>query len=128
MPSRLRRPLLALLVLTLILSSQSEGYSADEAPAQVKKYVRFQKGDTIAYGIVEGDQVRQLEGDLFQSPKETDAVYPIQQVKLLVPTTPTQVFAMAGNYKSHLSGEIPEKFRIPQPVYKSPSCLVEDGG
>jgi len=103
-------------------------WSAEVDVSKVTRYVRFQTGDTISYGVVEGDQVRQLEGDLFNSPKKTDKLYPLKQVKLLVPTTPTQIIAMAGNYKSHLSGEIPEKFRIPQPFFKSPSCLVEDGG
>jgi 2-keto-4-pentenoate hydratase/2-oxohepta-3-ene-1,7-dioic acid hydratase in catechol pathway len=42
---------------------------------------------------------------------------------------PTQVLAMTGNYKSHLrDAEIPPKFKIPQPFFKSPSSLVEHGG
>ena len=48
---------------------------------------------------------------------------------LLFPTMPRHVFAMAGNYKSHLAGEeIPEKFRIPQPFFKSPSSLLRPDG
>jgi len=137
------------------------------APVQaeeVVKYCRFQMGDTIAYGVVEGDSVRRLDGDLFGKWSKTDQTYPLKKVKLLVPTQPQKVFAMAGNYKSHLSeanlvnttittvtkvtsdqktgavksesttktetlrsDEVPKKLQIPQPFFKSPSCLVAEG-
>ena len=128
------------------------------------RYCRFQAGDRVAYGVVEGERVRELEGDLFASPRKTDRTYPLDDVKLLVPTRPTQVVALAGNYRSHLgqdavtttitttttvvtdrqSGEtsaqstttsetrsaehVPERFQIVQPFFKSPSCLVANGG
>jgi 2-keto-4-pentenoate hydratase/2-oxohepta-3-ene-1,7-dioic acid hydratase in catechol pathway len=95
---------------------------------KVTKYARFQTADGAAYGIVEGDRIRQLEGGLFKSPKATDKTHSLSSVKLLPPTEPTQVLALAGNYKSHLPGEeIPEKFRIPQLFFKSPSCLIANG-
>jgi 2-keto-4-pentenoate hydratase/2-oxohepta-3-ene-1,7-dioic acid hydratase in catechol pathway len=78
---------------------------------------------------VEGDRLRKLEGDIFGTWTKTDVTYAISDVKLLVPTAPTQVLALAGNYRSHLgSQEIPAKFRIPQPFFKSPSCLVAHEG
>jgi 2-keto-4-pentenoate hydratase/2-oxohepta-3-ene-1,7-dioic acid hydratase in catechol pathway len=96
--------------------------------AEPAKYLKFQKGETIAYGILEGDQVRQLSGDLFGEWKKTESTYALSDVKLLPPTQPTQVLALAGNYRSHLSdGPVPEKFRIPQPFHKSPSCLIGQG-
>ncbi|MCH2129908.1 MAG: fumarylacetoacetate hydrolase family protein [Pirellulaceae bacterium] len=70
--------------------------------AEIVKYARFQIGDTVAYGIVEGDQIRQLDGDLFGEWEKTSKRYALQDVRLLVPSTPQHVFAMAGNYKSHL--------------------------
>jgi len=125
-----RRTLLltGLLAMVPILAAHSPSVSAEKPASQVVKYVRFQAGDTIAYGIVEGDRVRELHGDLFGEPINTDKTHALADVKLLVPTTPTQVLAMAGNYKSHLDGEIPEKFKIPQVFFKSPSCLVENDG
>ncbi len=138
---------------------------AAEKDVTVTRYCRFQSGDTVAYGIVEGNQVRQLAGDLFRDFQKTDKLFPLDKITLLVPTQPTQVLAMAGNYKSHLgdeetittkittkttvttrsktgettsettstsetrrSGEIPEKFQIPQPFFKSPSCLQRHEG
>ena len=139
--------------------------AAKKSNRKATKYVRFQAGDTIAYGIVEGKRVRQLAGDLFGDFRKTDRTFALDEIKLLVPTRPTQIFAMAGNYRSHLggdgsttttittvttvtsnaktktpttsssttsetrkSGEIPPKLKIPQPFFKSPSCLLPHGG
>ena len=52
----------------------------------------------------------------------------MKDVKILPPTKPTQVLALAGNYRSHLQDDdVPEKFEIPQPFFKSPSCLIGQG-
>ncbi|MCH2200597.1 MAG: fumarylacetoacetate hydrolase family protein [Fuerstiella sp.] len=96
--------------------------------AEPIRYLRFQKGETIAYGQLEGDQVCQLDGDLFGEWSRTQIMHSLNEIKILIPCQPTQVFAMAGNYRSHLSdGAIPEKFRIPQPFTKNVSCLAAHG-
>ena len=98
------------------------------AEGKVMKYARFQAGKTIAYGVIEGDKITQIEGDLFGTWKKTATTHDLKSVRLLVPTQPTQVLAMAGNYKSHIKNSpVPEKFLIPQAFFKSPSCLVPDG-
>ena len=95
---------------------------------KVTKFARFRSGDTVAYGLVEGDTIRQISGDLFGAWQRTDRTYPLSNVKILAPTQPTQVLAMAGNYKSHLADQqIPPKFQIPQLFFKSPSCLIANG-
>lgn len=128
------------------------------------RFARFQFGDTVGYGVVDGDQLTLIEGDLFGPWRKTSQTFSLEEVTLLVPTQPTQVIALAGNYRSHLAGEesvttivttttttttdlktgktestttsktehrssteIPEKFRIPQPFFKSPSCLTPHG-
>jgi len=98
------------------------------AKAEPIRYLRFSKGDTVSYGLLEGQRVRQLSGDLFGKWAKTDITHALADVKLLPPTQPTQVLALAGNYRSHLPEEkIPPKFAIPQPFFKSPSCLVGQG-
>lgn len=102
------------------------GASADDG--KVTKYVRYQVGDVVSYGVIDGDKVIKLDGDLFGKPTRTSTSHALRDVKLLVPTKPSQVLAMAGNYKSHLKeAEIPPKFQIVQPFFKSPSCLVPHG-
>jgi 2-keto-4-pentenoate hydratase/2-oxohepta-3-ene-1,7-dioic acid hydratase in catechol pathway len=77
--------------------------SASQAADKVTRYARFQVGDTVAYGVVEGDQVRRISGNLFGDRRPTERTYPLSSVKLLVPVErPTQVLALAGSYKSHL--------------------------
>ena len=94
--------------------------------ADKKVYVRFQAGDTIAYGLVEGDKVRQLSGDLFTAPKPTERTFPLSSVKPLVPTRPSKVLALAGNYKSHLvQTQVPSA--NPEIFFKPPSCLIANG-
>lgn len=96
--------------------------------AEVTRYLRFEKNGKVAYGLVEGTRVRELSGDLFASPTKTDRTYAMDEIKLLPPTVPTQVLALAGNYRSHLKDDvIPPKFQIVQPFFKSPSCLVAQG-
>lgn len=86
------------------------------------KYCRFQVGKTIADGAVEGDRVRQIEGNLFGRHELTGNSYQLAEVKLLVPVRPSKVLALAGNYASHLGGQQPKK--NPELFFKVPSCLV----
>jgi 2-keto-4-pentenoate hydratase/2-oxohepta-3-ene-1,7-dioic acid hydratase in catechol pathway len=100
------------------------------AADKVTKFARVQVGDRVVYGVVEGDKIREIAGDPFGAWKPTECVHSLADVRVLVPTEPSQVIAMAGNYRSHLGEgdrEIPEKFRIPQPFFKSPSCVVPAG-
>ncbi|MBX3420030.1 MAG: fumarylacetoacetate hydrolase family protein [Pirellulaceae bacterium] len=96
--------------------------------AQPTQYARFQHGNLVAYGLVVGDQVQQIDGDLFGDFRLTDQRFALDQVHLLPPTQPSQILALAGNYRSHLNAEeIPPKFQVVQPFYKSPSCVVGQG-
>ena len=90
----------------------------------VTRYVRFQKGDLVAYGLLEGQKVCRLEGP-FGCWKPSDVVYALADVKLLVPSEPTKVLACALNYRSHAGEQdLPE---VPQLFFKPPSCLVAQG-
>src|SRR5688500_126798 len=92
-------------IAAFMVACSAVGTCAWGQEAKVTRYCRFQAGDTVAYGIVEGELVRQLDGDLFGKWRTTERTYPLTSVKLLVPSAqPTQVLALAGNYKSHLGG------------------------
>jgi 2-keto-4-pentenoate hydratase/2-oxohepta-3-ene-1,7-dioic acid hydratase in catechol pathway len=98
---------------------------APAAEKKVTKYARFQVGNRVAYGLVEGGRVRQIEGDPFGPWRPTDRTYPLAEVKLLVPTQPTKILACAGNYKSHL-GDAPAHPHA-ELFFKPPSCLIAAG-
>ena len=115
-----------LLLVSFVLGfAMSQTVSADHHENAVTKYLRFQAGDRVAYGILDGDRVRELGGDLFGAWWKTEIVHSLKDVKVLVPSKPSKVFALAGNYKSHLGEqEIPAH---PQPFIKLPSCLIAQG-
>src|SRR5262245_29122202 len=115
---------------TLILLAAAAVVSAPSlaAGAEVVRYCRFQAAGGVAYGVVEGDKVTQIEGDPFGPWKKTAKTYNLGDVKLLVPCQPTQVLARAGNYRSHLKDTASDpKFKLVQPFFQTPSCLVPTG-
>lgn len=95
------------------------------ADKEATKYVRFQAYATRAYGIVEGDRVRQLDGDPFGPAKPTTTLHKLSEVKLLPPSCPTKILAAIGNYQSHMGGKpAPSE---PQFFFKPLSCLRASG-
>ena len=84
------------------------GYAEEK---KVTRYARFQDGDVTAYGVVEGDVIHRISGTPFTKWQKTGETHALSKVKLLVPSEPKQVLAMAGNYRSHLGGEDPVTLR-----------------
>ena len=101
----------------------SSDASADETPV---RFVRYRHDEKVSFGIVEGDKVRAIDGSIFKKWKKTDRVLPLSEVRVLVPTRPTKVLALAGNYRDHLGDREPPA--IPQPFIKLPSCLQRHEG
>jgi len=91
----------------------------------MKKFVRFQDGQTTAYGVLDGDSVQPIEGDLFRSDKATGAPVPVSRIKLLYPVKAPKIFAVGLNYKSHL-GTRPAPAQ-PEIFYKPISALQNPG-
>ena len=89
------------------------------------KFARYEAHGEIAYGVVEGDVVRQITSTPFEEYKITDHQHPLSQVKLLAPCTPAKIFFMGGNYLDHLGGSEPPK--EPQVYYKMPNAIMGIG-
>jgi len=97
------------------------GLGAAQAQSPVTRYVRFRKGSTISYGILDGDTVTHLQGDLFANPKPTSTKSKLSEVKLLYPCEPPKVIAVGLNYKSHIGNRpAPPRCEI---FYKPTTCL-----
>jgi 2-keto-4-pentenoate hydratase/2-oxohepta-3-ene-1,7-dioic acid hydratase in catechol pathway len=89
------------------------------------KYVRFRYNATTAHGILDGDTVRELRGDLLGKHSETGTKHKLADVKLLHPIEPPKILAVGLNYKSHLgSRPAPEN---PEIFYKPISALQNPG-
>lgn len=89
------------------------------------RFARFEAGGAVSHGIVEGDRVRAISGDLFGSWQRTDRTHALSDVRLLAPVEPRKVLALAGNYRSHL-GTTPES-KNPELFFKLPTCIVGPG-
>jgi 2-keto-4-pentenoate hydratase/2-oxohepta-3-ene-1,7-dioic acid hydratase in catechol pathway len=75
---------------------------AVSAPAQTK-YVRYELAGRTSYGILDGETVRELSGDLFSAPRPTGKTAKLGDVKLLAPVAaPSKVIAVGLNYRTHL--------------------------
>jgi len=88
----------------------------------VTRYVRFQAGGRVAWGILEGESIRELEGNLFEAPRPTGATHALAGVRLLAPVEPGKVIAVGLNYRSHLGDRQPSAY--PGLFAKYPTSIV----
>ncbi len=92
------------------------------ASAQVTKYVRYAHGGGTSFGILEGDQIRELDRSPIESGKPTGKTVALSSVRLLAPVEPSKVIAVGLNYKSHIGNAEPAKY--PPLFAKLPTCIV----
>jgi 2-keto-4-pentenoate hydratase/2-oxohepta-3-ene-1,7-dioic acid hydratase in catechol pathway len=90
------------------------------------KYIRYRSGDSAGYGILDGETVREIRGNLFGGFAETGATLKLSDVALLYPCQPGKIFAVGLNYKSHLGGR-PQPAH-PEIFFKPVSALQDPGG
>jgi len=95
---------------------------------EVTRYVRYSHNDAVAYGILDGDQVRELNGAPWAGGTPTGAVASASDVLLLAPAEPSKVIAVGYNYISHREDMTHEENRpIPEhpPLFlKLPTALT----
>jgi 2-keto-4-pentenoate hydratase/2-oxohepta-3-ene-1,7-dioic acid hydratase in catechol pathway len=91
----------------------------------VPKYIRYRNSAGASYGILDGDTVREIRGDLFGAHAETGATHPLADVKVLHPCEPGKILAVGLNYKSHLGGR-PQPAN-PEIFYKPVTALLDPG-
>ena len=113
------------LMQTTLLSSSILVATAMAGEGMATRLVRFESNGNPAYGVVEGDRVVEIEGDLYGDWKKTDRTRNLEGLKILIPTEPSKVLALAGNYKDHL-GDIPVPGN-PEIFYKLPTTLIAHG-
>jgi 2-keto-4-pentenoate hydratase/2-oxohepta-3-ene-1,7-dioic acid hydratase in catechol pathway len=91
------------------------------AQDSVTKFVRFRKGNSTAYGVLAGETIREIQGNIFGAFKETSTQHKLADVKLLHACEPPKVLAVGLNYKSHLGERKPPA--NPEIFYKPISSL-----
>jgi len=88
------------------------------------RYVRYSRAGVVSYGILEGETIRELHGDIFTSAQPTGATLNIKDVKLLAPCSPANVAAVGRNYKSHITDRNIPPAAFPGLFWKPASCVI----
>jgi 2-keto-4-pentenoate hydratase/2-oxohepta-3-ene-1,7-dioic acid hydratase in catechol pathway len=66
------------------------------------RWIRFSLNERIAYGIVEGDRIREVAGDPFGGYETTQRVHGLDAVKIEVPVVPRTFYCVGLNYAEHI--------------------------
>ena len=86
------------------------------------KICRFQFGDKISSGVIDGDRVV-----VFENNRRQDESYLVADVKILPPVTPSKIVCVGRNYAEHaaeLGNEVPTE---PLLFLKAPSSIINSG-
>jgi len=94
--------------------------------SKVVHYVRYELGGKTSFGILEGETIREISGDLFGARTPTGKNVKLSDVKLRYPIEPPKVLAVGLNYRSHI-GDRPAPVR-PEIFYKPITSLQDPGG
>jgi 2-keto-4-pentenoate hydratase/2-oxohepta-3-ene-1,7-dioic acid hydratase in catechol pathway len=97
------------------------------------KFGRFEQQGRIFHGAVEGDQVTELEGSIFDSYTATSKKHALSSLKTLIPCVPPTFFCAGLNYAAHVAWanqrkgtntKLPEKADV---GYRANNALVASG-
>lgn len=108
-------------LLALAPAMPGTGAAAEQA---VTHYVRYALDGKASYGILDGETVHELADAPYEAAERTGRSLPLARVKLLPPTEPSKVLAVALNYRSHAGDAGAGK---PELFAKLPSSLVAAG-
>ncbi len=94
---------------------------------------KFRTGDREAYGIVEGDNIMEVQGGLFDGLQQTGSKYALSSVKLLPPVVPPTFYAAGINFPEHVTwaaqmrGEEPNLPKRADVGYRAINALTGHG-
>lgn len=92
------------------------------------KYVRFSDNSSNArYGVLEGDTIKEIDGEIFGEHTITDKTHTKADVNILPPCEPSKIVAIGLNYSDHaveMGSELPEE---PRMFLKPRTAVIGDG-
>ena len=91
----------------------------------ITKFVRYSAAGSTSYGMLDGDSIRELRGNIFEAVEKTGKTVRLADVKLLAPCQPANIVAVGQNYKSHLGDRAVRPF--PGLFWKPVSCVIATG-
>ncbi len=93
-------------------------------------WCRFQQEGRTCNGVIEGERIREVQGDPFSEHRVSSASVALGDVKLLVPVVPATFYATGSNYRGHIEEMAAIRNKVPtypdKPLvgYFSSSALV----
>ena len=93
-------------------------------------WCRFQSGQKVSFGIVEGAVVTEVSGSPFDEHTVTATTHQLSQVKLLAPVIPGMLYAAGPNHRGHVEGMAarrgtpPSYPDRPSPNYRSVHAII----
>jgi 2-keto-4-pentenoate hydratase/2-oxohepta-3-ene-1,7-dioic acid hydratase in catechol pathway len=97
------------------------------------RFGRFESGGRVFFGTVEGEQVTELEGSIFDRYKATSRKHPLTALKTLVPCMPHNFYCAGLNYAAHVewaNSRTGANLKLPAKAdvgYRSPNALIPTG-
>ena len=87
------------------------------------KIIRFQWEQAVRYGVIEGDSVLSLKGDILGEFSTGKKVCNLGDIKLLAPVKPNIVVGLGGNYHNLLAVDTSIHAK-PEAFLKPPSAVI----
>ena len=99
------------------------------------KICRVSVEGSVSYGLVEGDSVYLIDGNVYGDYVVTNTSYDLGEVKLLVPCEPRSFWAVGLNYAAHIAHQEqaldPDRIQRDaqefRPWQKGTSCIISTG-
>jgi 2-keto-4-pentenoate hydratase/2-oxohepta-3-ene-1,7-dioic acid hydratase in catechol pathway len=73
-------------------------------------YVKYETAGRTAWGLLEGETIRELQGNVFDGAKPNGRTLKVSEVTLLAPAEAKKVIAAGLNYRSHIGEQTPAKY------------------
>lgn len=83
------------------------------------RWIRFSTPAGVAYGILEGDRIAEVDGDPFKGYERTPRRHDLAAVKIEVPVIPPTFYCVGLNYAEHIT-EAAAKLGLPPDLPKQP--------
>lgn len=88
------------------------------------RIVRRATGDGPRWGVVDGDEVRELRGDPFGRWRRGPTVGSLRDLTLLAPVLPSKILCVGRNYEAHAAEFGTEVPADPLLFFKPPSAVI----
>jgi 2-keto-4-pentenoate hydratase/2-oxohepta-3-ene-1,7-dioic acid hydratase in catechol pathway len=85
-------------------------YPAGIAAQTLTHYVKYEVAGRVAWGLLEGETIRELQGNVFDGATPSGRTLKLAEVKLLPPAEAKKVIAAGLNYRSHIGEQSPAKY------------------